>query len=98
MHIQTTKILQSREITALHFSLVILPLDHSSYDKFSNTVNESRRKLDFENLGSLEGIHGEIHGILVCLFALRFEPLLIHITQGGNGHMVGGLNTCPRLD
>ena len=78
--------------------LAILPLDQSSYDKFSNTTNESRRELDYENLGSLEGIHGDIHGILVCLFALRFEPLLIHITLGGNGHMVGGFNTCLRLD
>ena len=77
---KTAKIPQSRKSTALHFSvLVISPLDHSSYDKFSNTVNESRRELDYENLGSLEGIHGDIHGILVCLFGLRFEPLLIHI-------------------
>ena len=58
---------------------ILLPLGHSSYDKFSNTVNESRRELDYENIGSLEGVHNELHGILVCLFALRFEPLLIHI-------------------
>ena len=59
--------------------LAILPLDHSSYDKFSNTTNESRRELDYENIGSLEGIHNDLHGILVCLFALRCDPLLIHI-------------------
>lgn len=32
------------------------------YDEFSNSVNESREDLNVRNRGSLEGIHGLIHG------------------------------------
>ncbi|KAI6043782.1 common central domain of tyrosinase-domain-containing protein [Pisolithus marmoratus] len=32
------------------------------YDEFSNTVNESRSDLNQRNTGSLEGVHGLIHG------------------------------------
>ncbi|KAG6337216.1 hypothetical protein ID866_1888 [Astraeus odoratus] len=34
-----------------------------AYDQFSNALNESRRLEDFQNVGSLEAIHGLIHGI-----------------------------------
>ncbi|KAI6015625.1 common central domain of tyrosinase-domain-containing protein [Pisolithus marmoratus] len=33
-----------------------------AYDEFSNSVNESRREMDFRNVGSLESVHGLIHG------------------------------------
>ncbi|KAH7886251.1 common central domain of tyrosinase-domain-containing protein [Phlebopus sp. FC_14] len=34
------------------------------YDEFSNQVNESRRQMDYRNQGSLESVHGTIHGVL----------------------------------
>ncbi|KAL4070071.1 common central domain of tyrosinase-domain-containing protein [Scleroderma yunnanense] len=35
-----------------------------AYDEFSNQVNESRRQEDYRNVGSLEAIHGIIHGVI----------------------------------
>ncbi|KIJ67237.1 hypothetical protein HYDPIDRAFT_25708 [Hydnomerulius pinastri MD-312] len=34
------------------------------YDEFSNSVNESRREMDYRNRGSLESTHGLIHGTI----------------------------------
>ncbi|KIK12137.1 hypothetical protein PISMIDRAFT_689732 [Pisolithus microcarpus 441] len=46
--------------------LFLYPDDHEDparvYDEFSNSVNESREDLNADNRGSLEGIHGLIHG------------------------------------
>ncbi|KAI6154136.1 common central domain of tyrosinase-domain-containing protein [Pisolithus tinctorius] len=35
-----------------------------AYDEFSNSVNESRRETDYRNVGSLEAVHGIIHGTI----------------------------------
>ncbi|KAG6326413.1 hypothetical protein ID866_12676, partial [Astraeus odoratus] len=35
-----------------------------AYDEFSNSVNESRREEDYRNIGSLEAVHGIIHGTI----------------------------------
>ncbi|KIJ62510.1 hypothetical protein HYDPIDRAFT_169156 [Hydnomerulius pinastri MD-312] len=38
--------------------------DLQAYDEFSNTLNESRREMDYSNMGSLEGVHNSIHGAI----------------------------------
>ncbi|KAF9235094.1 common central domain of tyrosinase-domain-containing protein [Melanogaster broomeanus] len=35
-----------------------------TYDEFSNTLNESRRIMDFSNEGSMEGVHNSLHSVI----------------------------------